>query len=356
MTFTPSAAGSRPGALTITSEAAGSPHTVSLSAAGTFVLATGMSAMQFGNMPLALTSSMQWVSLQNANGAPIPLTSISTGSREFVIIGGTCGTAVPARVGTTNGMCTVQIAFTPSVVGARTATLAIQSGATNAPTVSLAGAGTLVLATGMSAIQFGNMPLALTSSTQTVSLNNASGVPMALTSIATGSAEFIITGSTCGTTVPAKVGATNGSCIVQLTFTPGAAGMRTGALTILSDATNSAVTVSLTGTLVLATSVSVVDFGNVPVGTASSARSVTLTNVSGMAIPLTDIQTSSRDFTVTGSTCGSSVPAKVGSVNGSCTVQLTLTPSTAGSRTGTLTIVSGATNPTATVTLTGSGL
>ena len=272
---------------------------------------------------------MQWVSLQNANGVPIPLTSISTGSREFVISGGTCGAAVPARVSTTNGMCTVQITFTPSVVGARTATLAIQSGATNAPTVSLAGAGTLVLATGMSAIQFGNMPLALTSSTQTVSLNNASGVPISLASVATGSAEFLITGSTCGTAVPAKVGATN-----------------------------SAVTMSLTGTgtLALATSVSVVDCGNVPVGTASLARSVTLTNVSGMAIPLTDIQTGSREFTVTGNTCGSSVPAKVGSVNGSCTVQLTLTPSTAGSRTGTLTIVSGATNPTATVTLTGSGL
>lgn len=357
VTFTPSSPGSRPGTLTIASDAAGSPHTIALSASGTFVLATGMSAMQFGNMPLLLTSTMQWVSLQNANGVPLPLTSIATGSREFVISGGTCGAAVPARVGTTNGSCVVQLTFTPESVGPRAATLTIQSAATNTPTVSLAGTGTQVLRAGLSAMQFGNTPVALTRGAQTVSLSNPSGAPIPVTSIMVGGSEFVITGHTCGAAVPARVNGVNGSCIVQLTFTPGAAGTRTGVLTILSGATNGTVTVSLagTGTFTLATSVSTVQFGNVAVGQTSSAQTVTLINASGVAMALTGISAGGGEFLVAGGTCGSSVPPKVGSTNGTCTVMLTFRPSTAGRRAGALSIAGAATNRPATVTLSGTG-
>ena len=49
------------------------------------------------------------------------------------------------------------------------------------------------------------------------------------------------------------------------------------------------------------------------------------------------------------------MPAKVGGVNGTCTIELKLTPAVAGARLGTLTILSAATNSPHAVSLTGTG-
>jgi hypothetical protein len=75
---------------------------------------------------------------------------------------------------------------------------------------------------------------------------------------------------------------------------------------------------------------------------------VTVSNTGTAAATVSSVATSG-DFTQT-NTCGSSITA-----GGSCTVSVTFHPSTSGTRTGSLTVTSNATNSPSTVTLTGTG-
>jgi hypothetical protein len=319
-------------------------------------LGVSVSAMSFGNVPLATPSATRTLTLSNPSSNAVPLTSISTGNSEFAITADTCAGSVPAKVGTTNGTCSLTVTLMPTSIGPRTGTLTVVSGVAGAPPVSLSGTGTFVLAASVSAADFGNVPVATASVARTVTLTNGNGIAIPLTSVATDNNEFAIAANTCGGSVPAKSGTTNGTCSLTLKLTPAAIAARTATLTIANGATNTPV-VSLrgTGTLLLAASVSAVDFGNVTVGTASTARTVTLTNVSGVAIPLTSVATGNIEFAVTANTCGTSVPAKTGTTNGSCSLTLKLAPAAAGTRTATLAIVSGATNSLA-VSLVGTGI
>jgi hypothetical protein len=88
-------------------------------------------------------------------------------------------------------------------------------------------------------------------------------------------------------------------------------------------------------------------FGNQVVGTTSSSQTLTLTNNQSTA--LTNISISpTGDFAETDK-CGTSIPA-----NSSCTINVTFTPTTTGTRTGTLTVNDSA--GTQTSNLTGTGV
>jgi hypothetical protein len=93
-------------------------------------------------------------------------------------------------------------------------------------------------------------------------------------------------------------------------------------------------------------------FGDQPVGTPSSPQVVTLTNHSGSTLNFTNISfvgTSSGDFSQN-STCGSSI-----SNDGTCTINVTFTPSVDGPRSATLTVVDSASNSPQTVAVSGIG-
>jgi hypothetical protein len=88
------------------------------------------------------------------------------------------------------------------------------------------------------------------------------------------------------------------------------------------------------------------NFGSVPVGSTSSAQTVTVSNPTGSAASVSSIA-ATGDFAQT-STCGSSIAA-----NGSCTVSVTFKPTATGARTGTLTVNAGGTSNS--VSLSGTG-
>ena len=94
---------------------------------------------------------------------------------------------------------------------------------------------------------FGTALVGSASGPVNVTLTNGSAAPVTFSSIiSTGSSEFAITnaaGCTASTLAPSA------SCNVVMTFTPSASGSRTGTLTaVSSDASNSPLAVSLTGT------------------------------------------------------------------------------------------------------------
>ncbi|MGE0451418.1 MAG: choice-of-anchor D domain-containing protein, partial [Vicinamibacterales bacterium] len=190
---------------------------------------------------------------------------------------------------------------------------------------------------------------------------NPNGVPVTINSIAVtlGAAEFARIGGTCGASVPARIGSVLGTCTVDLAMTATAAGVRAGTLTVDVDASGGPFTVDLSGTATFALKVSAaaINFGTVAVGATGGTKTVTLTNVNGVPIALTAIPLGAIDssgFVRTGGSCDTSVPAKVGIVNGTCTITLALAPVAAGPQAATLTIESAASDSPHAVSLSGN--
>ena len=90
--------------------------------------------------------------------------------------------------------------------------------------------------------------------------------------------------------------------------------------------------VSFTITSILTMSPASLGFGNQPIGTASTSKTVTLKNISAAAVPLTSI-TPSGDFSVPSKTCGASLAA-----GASCTVNVTFKPTVTGAVSGDVTV------------------
>jgi phospholipase C/uncharacterized protein YjdB len=138
-------------------------------------------------------------------------------------------------------------------------------------------------------------------------------------------------------------------CTVPITFTPTAAGLRTGTLTVTDSDPSSPQTVELTGIGTYVTfSSSTLNFGTVLQGKASSKVSVTLTNNAASSLAITRIAMFG-DYTQTNN-CGDSVAA-----NSNCKITVTFTPSTTGTRYGTITITDSDGASPQVVNLTGIG-
>jgi parallel beta-helix repeat protein len=94
-------------------------------------------------------------------------------------------------------------------------------------------------------LTFASQSVNTSSAPQTVNLTNSGNTTLSITSISiagTNAGDFAQS-NTCG----ASVAGSGGSCTISVTFTPSAAGTRTGTLTITDNANSSPQTVSLTG-------------------------------------------------------------------------------------------------------------
>ncbi len=94
-------------------------------------------------------------------------------------------------------------------------------------------------------------------------------------------------------------------------------------------------------------------FGNVDLGSASSAQTVNLKNVGSSAITVSSTAISGPnegDFTISSNTCGAKIAG-----SSSCAIAVTFSPSAEGVRSATLTIAHSGFHPTQTVVLSGTG-
>jgi hypothetical protein len=115
-------------------------------------------------------------------------------------------------------------------------------------------------------LAFGSQTVGTTSVPQSVTLTNSGTAALTITAISA-AGDFAQT-NTCGGSV-----AQGGSCTIGVTFTPTAAGARTGSLTIADNAANSPQSVSLTGTGVSAGA-----------GTPAGTYTVTVAGTSGTLV------------------------------------------------------------------------
>ena len=200
------------------------------------------------------------------------------------------------------------------------------------------------------ALAFGNQALN-TSAAQVVTVRNNTAAALTLTAptlSGTNANQFTLA-RTCGTSLAA-----NASCTITVTFKPTGAGAKTAAFSIRIGTTTQSVALSGNGVAATYTlSATALTFPSTTRNTSSASQRITVANTSSVAMPLTTIAlggTNANQFVKT-QTCGTSLAA-----NSSCFVDVAFKPTSAGSKSATLTVTPGGGATAKSVTLKGTGL
>ena len=335
--FSPTEPGPRFGSILVQDDGAGSPHFINLVGDGSTAIATlSATTLTFPSLQLNLASDPQSLTLTNNGNATLNLNTIGiTGDYAQT---NTCPTALGV-----GSVCTFQIIFTPTAGGARNGALTLTDDAPDSPqTINLTGSGYVTTATISTAgLTFASQSVGSTSAAQTVTITNTGANTMTVSG-ATTSGDFAET-TNCSSVSPTH------SCTLSVTFTPTTSGARVGTLTINDDAQGNPHLVTLTGVGIASAasfSPTSLTFPSQSVGSTSAAQSITLTNSGTGQLTVTGIQ-SAGDFAQTNN-CGT-----VAANGGTCLVQVTFTPTSTGTRTGTLVVTDSAPNSPQTILLSG---
>jgi len=347
VTFTPTATGTRTGTLTITDNAVGSPHTVSLTGTGVQPAVTlSAQSLTFATQPIGTTSAAQNITLTNTGTATLNITGITKGganSGDFAETN-TCNSLAA------NASCTITTTFTPTAAGARNATILIKDNAPGTPQlISLTGTGTSVELSAQS-LNFGIVLLPGSSPPQTVTLTNVGSKTLSFKSIKLTGADpgDYSQSNSCG----ASIGG-GASCTFTVVFAPKAVATRTASLSISDTDVTSPQMVSLTGNgTEVELSAQSLSFGSQAVWTSSQPQTITLTNVGSTTLDFGGFVISgptASDFSQT-NTCGKNI---AGGAN--CSISVVFIPQAKGARKAILNISdNGGASPQA-ITLTGTG-
>ncbi len=249
--------------------------------------------LQFASQQVGVASGAESVTVTNNSSTALTVTSIASSSSEFAIASGTtCPTSSGSLAA--GQSCTLSITFTPSTYGTRTGTVTLTDNAASGSTqtINLQGSG---FSGGVSltptSLSFGNQLVNTSSTAQTVTLTNIGPGALTLAAI-TGSNDFQATSPDC--TLPATV-AVNGTCNVNVTFSPTAMGQDAEQISLADSAANTPQMIAVTGTgtaPVIALSPSSLTFSNQLVGTTSSPQVVTLTNTGTANLTINGISVS----------------------------------------------------------------
>ena len=303
-------------------------------------------ALGFGNQDIGTSSQPQTATLTNASPASVTITGIVINGMDPQDFSqqNNCPASLPV-----NGSCQIQVTFTPTMAGSRTASLSVSYQGHGSPqTISLGGVGLAAATVSLtpSNLTFPVQLIHTESKPQTATLTNTGTVDVRISSISTAT-PFSQTND-CPSDLP--VGK---SCYIKVSFTPLVEGTANGTLSVTDNAQGSPQTVSLSGTgMVVKLSPIGINFGDQRVGTTSNAVPVTLTNEGTQTLNISQITimgSDSADF-AQNNNCGSSVPA-----GGQCTIQVTFTPTQTGLRSATLAIYDDGGGSPQKVALSGTG-
>jgi Abnormal spindle-like microcephaly-assoc'd, ASPM-SPD-2-Hydin/Protein of unknown function (DUF1573) len=347
---TPSTSGTLSGTLTVQGSDGATPAVVNLSATAVAPapqISLSSSSVQFGTVGVGSTSNLSLV-ISNSGNADLMVSVISLTGAEFSV----SGIATPKTI-TAGQSALVGLTFQPTVGGAAAATLSITSNDPVNPTMSVAVAGT------GSTAAFGQLqanPASLSfggvssggNATQQVILSNTGTVPVQISNIAASGAGFSVNGITAPFTLNAAATAT-----LNVVFAPTTGGSASGSLTVTSNATNSPLTVSLTGTGAqpgLSITPASFAFGSLVDGQTKS-QNFTLTNTGTSSLTISQLTISGAGYSISGLATPSTIAA-----GASTTFNAVFAPTTAGSLPGTITITSNAPGSPSTVALSGTGV
>jgi hypothetical protein len=304
--------------------------------------------VSFGNV--AVGSSSETVTLRNSGTRQVTVWPATVTGAGFSV----SGLSLPLTL-TAGTSTTFTVSFAPAVAGSASGSVSVLSTATNSPaTVSLSGVGaaaqTFLLRATPASLSFRNVTVGSTSN-QTVTLTNTGTGSVTVSQATVTGFGFSISGFSLPLTLTAGQTTT-----FTATFAPTVAGSASGSVSVLSTATNSPATVSLSGvgvaaqTFLLSATPSNLSFGNVTVGSTSN-QTVTLTNTGTGSVTVSQATVTGPGFSIR----GLSLPLTL-TAGRNTNFIATFAPTAAGSATGGISIGSSAANPHASVSLFGTGV
>ncbi len=328
--FTPAALGSRADTLRVNDSATGSPQNLALSGSGVNAVTAAPTSLSFANAVVGKKSTAKTVTVTNNQSSSLTISSITADLSDYSTTT-TCPLS-PATLAA-GKTCTASVFFTPTAAGTRNSTLTVAGNAAVNPTVSLNGMGLLAASTSPGTLTYGGQALGTSSTSQIVTLTNNQSAALRITSISTSLTDFAQT-SSCPLSPSALAG--GASCTVSVTFSPKAAGSRSGILTVTDNAANSPQTVSLSGTGTAATVVSIAVTPPIATiaagltqqftatGTYSDGTTQDVTSIASWTSANGTTATVTASGAATGKIAGSSnITAAVGSVSGTAALTVT---------------------------------
>ncbi len=219
------------------------------------------------------------------------------------------------------------------------------------PSACPSGGGTPNLQAAPAPVAFPSTAVNATSATTTITITNAgTASALAVTASTPDATHFPLSANTCSNVT---VGA-GGSCSFKVAFHPTASGGLSANITV--SRTGGALTVGVSGTGSAGASPgqlsipSALNFAGQAVGTTSAPSTVTISNIGGAVVNVSSVSSSNpSEFTVASSTCTTV------SAGASCKVGVTFKPGTAGTRSGSITVVSNGTGSPQAIGVSGTG-
>ncbi len=289
--------------------------------------AVAPSSLNFGSQGISTTSVAQTITISNPSNVSFNIANIAT-SGDFGQTNDCGASLAPAA------HCVVTVTFTPTATGLESGFITFTDSTKISPLaipVSGTGVNGPALTSYPGRLNFAPQAVGSSSNPAAVMLVNAGNSPLSITGIAlagTDLSDFAQTNN-CGAALAAAA-----SCTVNVTFAPTTGGSRTANIAVSGTEPGSPLAVELAGTglgpsATLAPSALI--FASETVGATSAAQVATLTNVGNGPLSISGIS-ATGDFAET-NTCGTAL-----AVGTSCQISVTFTPTTAGTRTGSIAI------------------
>ena len=344
--FTPASAGAVTGNLAIANT--GSTPTVNVALSGGSLTAGAVtpssSSLNFGSILVGNKQTLT-ETLNNTGGSALTVTQVTPTGTGFAVSGLTLPLNLPAGEGQS-----FSVTFTPQSAGTVSGNLAIaNTGATSMVNVPLTGGGQTAgaLTPSPASLNFGSVEVG-SNQALTETLTNSGGSSVTVTQVNPTGTGYSVSGLSLPLTLTS--GQSQG---FSVTFTPSSAGNSSGNLAITSNASNASLNVPLSGNGLapgsLAPSPSSLSFGSVQVGN-NQQLSETLTNSGGVNVNISQASVGGTGFTMSGLN-----PPLVLTPGEHYTFTVTFTPPSPGSDSGSVSIVSNASNPNLSIPLSGTG-
>ncbi len=312
-------------------------------AAGT--LASNLTSLNFGSVTVGKSQSLSGT-VTNSGGASVALSQITITGTGFTL----SGVAAPITLAAGQS-ATFSATFAPTTAGSANGNVTVTSNASNASMmIGVSGTGTNAVAqlgASSTSLSFGSVTVGKNQSLSET-ITNSGGSSATISQAGISGTGYTLTGITTPLTLAAGQSTTFG-----VEFAPSSATSDSGSITITSDASDSTLAISLSGsgtTAVgqLGVSPSTLAIGSVVDGTSGSASgSLTAT---GANVTVTSAATNNSVFSVG----GLSLPVTI-AAGQSLPYTITFSPQTTGAASATLTITSDASPTTSSEGLTGTG-
>ncbi|MFT5140809.1 MAG: hypothetical protein ACI9CB_002474 [Rhodothermales bacterium] len=306
--------------------------------------------LHFGEQAVGSSSAAQSVGLVNLGSADISVASIIPDNSDFVVETDSCS----GQIVVPNAGCGFSIRFNPSVSGAQSGHVVVNSDAPSSPdNVAVTGTGTVPKVTlSPDHMMFEPQAVGTNALPQTLVITNTGKADLVISALNSTLPDFTLISENC----VGKTLASGSTCQILVGFIPGRDGGISSAIEINSNASTSPDNVIVSGTGIGSAaellSPTELHFGPQPLGTPTAPSVVTVTNSGSANLNIASLSSDNTEYVIVSDECtGQSIAP-----SGTCQFSVQFNASFLGIQIGHITITSDASTSPDHVALTGTGI